>query len=170
MLYAGAAAIAAAPFAPGAAGWAGRAIFTALPKTTLFLGNMGMAELGYTGVGLGAAGTAGNALVPKATAALGQWGEARLAQVLGGAGYKPANALMTSLGRRFVDRLVDGVAHEAKAGVNVGLNSTVRTQIAKDVELMSANDIKGAHWHFFQGAEPELLEHLEANGIKATVH
>jgi hypothetical protein len=47
----------------------------------------------------------GRALVPKAISTLGQWGEARLAQILGGRGYKPAKAFKTSLGPRFVDRV-----------------------------------------------------------------
>ena len=63
----------------------------------------------------------GTALVPRSTVELGKWGEARLAQVLGNQGVKPASAFKTSLGNRFFDRLANGVAHAAKAGIDVGL-------------------------------------------------
>jgi hypothetical protein len=76
----------------------------------------------------------------------------------------------TSLGNRVPDFLVDGVAHEAKAGLNVGLTSTFRKQILKDAELIGTKEIKGAHWHFFQGAQREVLDFLTQNGIKYTVH
>ena len=46
----------------------------------------------------------------------------------------------TSLGKRYVDRLVDGVAHEAKAGANVKLTHTLETQVLKDVELIERED------------------------------
>jgi hypothetical protein len=66
--------------------------------------------------------------------------------------------------------LVNGVAHEAKAGVDVGLKAEIERQIAKDVELITSGQLRGAHWHFFQGAKPELLEELTRNGIQYTVH
>jgi hypothetical protein len=114
--------------------------------------------------------TAARSMVPAAASSLGRWGEARLAQVLGGAGEKPAQAMATSLGNRFVDRLIDGVAHEAKAGANVALNSTIRKQILKDAELIARDRIKGAHWHFFQGAQQETLDFLTQNGIKYSLY
>jgi hypothetical protein len=110
------------------------------------------------------------ALVPKAPYELGRWGEARLAQDLGNVGAKPSSAFHTSRGNRFVDRLVGGVAHEAKSGVNVGLTSRVREQILKDSELIARGRIQGAHWHFYQGAQQDVLDFLIESGITYTVH
>ena len=110
------------------------------------------------------------ALVPKGTRSLGQWGEARLAQVLGGAGVKPAKPFSTDLGSRYVDRLVNGIAHESKAGLNVRLTSSIELQILKDAELIQAGRVQGAHWHFFQGAQPDVLEVLTKHGIGYTVY
>jgi len=114
--------------------------------------------------------TAASSIIPKATSSLGRWGEARLAQVLGGAGERPSKAMATSLGNRFVDRLVDGVAHEAKAGLNVGLTPSIRNQILKDAELIRNNVITGARWHFFQGAQKETLDFLAQNGIPYSLY
>lgn len=113
---------------------------------------------------------AASALVPKAASSLGRWGETRLAQVLGGAGEKPGKAMATSLGNRFVDRMFDGIAHEAKAGLNVELTSTIRKQILKDAELIGVGQIKGARWHFFQGAKQETLNFLTQNGIQYSLY
>jgi hypothetical protein len=52
------------------------------------------------------------------------------------------------MGRRYVDRLINGVAHESKAGVNVKLTNDIWTQILKDKELINKGLIEGAHWHF----------------------
>ena len=147
-----------------------------LAEQTIFVLSLGqMTTTVYTQGAIVAAGgpiaaRTGTALVPKATAPLGEWGEARLAQVLEGSGFKPSKPFVTSLGRRFVDRLVNGVAHEAKAGLNVSLTSSIRTQVLKDAELIETGTLEGAQWHFFQGAEPELLEFLEQNGIGYTLH
>ncbi len=84
--------------------------------------------------------------------------------------YKPSTPFKTSLSKRYVDRLLNGIAHEAKAGRNVELNSTTRPQVLKDAELISRQRIKGAHWHFFQGADQELLDFLTLHGIEYTVH
>jgi len=110
------------------------------------------------------------ALVPKAIVSLGIWGEIRLAIVLGNAGSKPANAFTTSLGKRYIDRLVNGVGHEAKAGLNVGLTSSIRKQILKDAELIAAGRLQGAHWHFFQGVQLRTTDFLRHNGISFTIH
>jgi len=114
--------------------------------------------------------TSAGARVPTGMVPLGRWGEARLAQVLGGAVEKNTKPIATTLGKRVPDFLVDGVAHEAKAGLNVGLSSTFKKQIVKDAELISTKQINGAHWHFFQGAQQEVLDFLTQNGIKYTVH
>lgn len=71
---------------------------------------------------------------------------------------------------RYIDRLVDDVAHEVKAGLNVRLTSTIRVQARKDAELVAGRKIDGAHWHFFQGAQQELLDFLTSLGIQYTVH
>ncbi len=116
-----------------------------------------------------AAGSVGAELVPKATISLGKWGEARLAQTLGGAGFKPTKAFITSLGPRYVDRLVGNVAYESKAGINVALNSRLETQALKDAELVASGRISGAVWYFWQGAQPETLDFLNALGIRTEV-
>ena len=118
----------------------------------------------------GAAAATVTTIIPKSARALGKWGESRLAQVLNWAGSKPANPFPTSLGPRYVDRLVEGVAHEAKAGANVKLTQALETQVLKDVELIEVGQIKGAHWHFFQAVEKDVLDFLEMHGIKYTVH
>jgi RHS repeat-associated protein len=122
------------------------------------------------GVGVPLSPKSIKALVPRGARRLGEWGEARLAAVLRDAGVKPAKPFATSLGPRYVDRLVDGVAHEAKGGIDVRLNSKIQRQIDKDVELIASGQVRGAHWHFFQGADPELLTELRRNGIDYTVH
>lgn len=101
---------------------------------------------------------------------LGRWGESRLAQVLGNAGTKPSGPFTTNLGNRYVDRLVNGIAHEAKAGYNVKLTSSIRTQILKDVELIKSGQIRGAQWHFFNGADNSVLNFLRSKGIPYTIH
>ena len=127
--------------------------------------------LGLAGDGAGEAVAGGStALVPKATTSLGRWGEARLQQFLGGAVEKNTKPIATSLGKRVPDYLVDGVAYEAKAGHNVGLTSTIRKQILKDAEMIREGTVVGVQWHFFQGAQKEVLDFLTENGIKYTVH
>ena len=127
-------------------------------------------KIGLLAKGLGIIGRLPGGPAPKAIAALGEWGEKRLAAYLGNAGSKPAGAYTTSMGNRFIDRLVNGVAHESKAGVNVKLTSQVRLQIMKDVELIQTNQIKGAHWHFFQGADKAVTDFLKSNKIPFTIH
>jgi hypothetical protein len=90
--------------------------------------------------------------------------------VLGGLGVKPGKCFKTSIGCRYFDRIVDGIAHEAKAGIKVKLTSKIGRQILKDVELRRIRRITGAHWHFFQGADPALLAFLRKYGIKYTVY
>jgi hypothetical protein len=107
---------------------------------------------------------------PAGARALGVWGEARLAQVLGGLGVKPGKCFKTSIGCRYFDRIVGGIAHEAKAGINVRLTPKIRRQILKDRELVRSGFIKGAHWHFFQGADKELLRFLRRHRIRFTVY
>jgi hypothetical protein len=101
---------------------------------------------------------------------LGQWGEAWLSHVLRGAGIKSSNPLKTSLTFRFIDRIVNKIAHEAKAGLNVKLNDKIRTQILKDKDIIKTKQAHGAHWHFFRGAQPDVLNFLEQNDIPYTVY
>jgi hypothetical protein len=110
------------------------------------------------------------ALVPRAAVSLGKWGEMRLEQVLEGNGKKPSKAFKTSLGYRKIDRLVNRIAHEAKGGIDVKLDNKMRTQILKDAELIQRGKFNGVHWHFFQGAEPEVLKFLEQNGIDYSIY
>jgi hypothetical protein len=89
---------------------------------------------------------------------------------LANAGTKPSSPFTTSLGKRYVDRLVDGVAHEAKAGLNVKLTSPIRNQIPKDAELINRGRISGAQWHFFNGADNSVLDFLNINKIPYILH
>jgi hypothetical protein len=95
-------------------------------------------------------------LVPTGAKRLGKWGEDRLEALLGGAGIRPKNLFFTSMGTRYVDRLINGLAHESKAGVNFKLTNSIWTQILKDKERIDEGLIKGAHWHFWQGVSKEL--------------
>ncbi|SEL26733.1 hypothetical protein SAMN05216359_10714 [Roseateles sp. YR242] len=83
---------------------------------------------------------------------------------------------MASQGKRFVDQLVNGIAHESKVGYTT-LTSDIRIQIVKDVELMQTKQIQGASWRFFQspvtgrgGPSGPLREALENNDIKVVIH
>jgi hypothetical protein len=96
-------------------------------------------------------------------------GESRLKTLLNDAG-EARKRLPTSWGEREIDRLADGIAHESKAGVNVKLNQEIVNQVMKDEELIREGLIDGAHWHFWQGADLDLLEFLDLHGIKHTVH
>jgi len=109
----------------------------------------------------------GTGLVPRSTVELGKWGEVRLKAFFGWRGYKPKHAFKTSTGKRYIDWVLDEVAHEAKAGIKVEPLSKLRRQAEKDAELVA----KGvAHWHFFQGAHPDTLAYLTSLGIRYTVH
>jgi RHS repeat-associated protein len=114
-------------------------------------------------------GNSADNAVPKGWAALGKWGEDKLAKTLGGAA-KNTKPIQTTLGNRIPDFLVDGISYEAKAGVNVGLTSSIRKQVLKDAELILTKRINGAEWHFYQGAQKELLDFLSQNGIRSVVH
>ncbi len=79
-------------------------------------------------------------------------------------------------GGRYVDQLVNDIAHESKVGYT-SLTADIKTQIAKDVELMNGGNIKGAVWHFFKspvtklvGATKPLLDELKKNGITYIIH
>lgn len=109
-------------------------------------------------------------LIPRGAKSLGEWGEARLSNFLGGQGAKPNIPFKTPLGPRLPDRLLDGIAYESKAGLNVKLTSNIQRQIDKDAYLVRNGDIRSAEWHFWRGAQPELIQTLQEAGIIAVVH
>ncbi len=103
----------------------------------------------------------------------GKDGEKELANMYGG---RSQAYFMTTKGKRFIDQLANGIAHESKVGYTT-LTERVKTQILKDAELIKTGQIKGAHWHFFTsgvtgkgGASQPLLDFLSQNGIKYTIH
>lgn len=82
----------------------------------------------------------------------------------------------TTLGPRYIDQLVGGVANESKVGYTT-LTSTIAIQIRKDAELLATKDVNEVVWHFFVspatnkgGPSKPLLKILEANGIKVEIH
>jgi RHS repeat-associated protein len=82
----------------------------------------------------------------------------------------------TSQGGRFVDQLVDGVAHESKVGYQ-SLTQTLVRQIAKDAELLRTGQVSGYTWHFFEspvtglgGPSGPLLNQLQGAGIDVALH
>ena len=131
--------------------------------------------------GLGGEGKAASEIVEagssltaakSAIGATGKIGEDALA-TLGGEGnvYR-----RTDLGKRYLDRLVKGFAHESKVGYT-SLTKVTRLQIAKDAELMGKGDIKGATWQFFPspvtglgGPSGPLRQALESRGIQIIIH
>jgi hypothetical protein len=68
-----------------------------------------------------------------------------------------------------IDRLVNGVAHEAKAGRNVKLKD-VKAQIDADADLIANGRVGGAYWHFFQGASSDTKAYLTERGIPYAEH
>ena len=103
---------------------------------------------------------------------LGRIGE-RILERLGGVSKV---ALKTSSGKwRFIDQLVDGIAHESKTGYTY-LTDFVKMQIDKDFDLLSNGQVQGVIWHFFEspwtgkiGLSPELAAYLTEKGITWTV-
>jgi hypothetical protein len=73
----------------------------------------------------------------------GRVGEAALKQ-LGGVSQK---FFRTSQGGRYIDQLVNGIAHESKVGYRA-LTSDIRLQIAKEVEMMRSGQIQGSVGNF----------------------
>jgi hypothetical protein len=96
--------------------------------------------------------------------------------VLGTLGGEGQVFLRTSLGGRFVDRLVAGVAYESKVGLTE-LTTTSFVQAAKDVLLMRSQQVLSVEWHFFRspvtglaGPSASLANVLQAAGIKVVIH
>lgn len=83
---------------------------------------------------------------------------------------------ITGKGGRYIDQLVNGVAHESKVGYQ-SLTSGIKEQIAKDVELIKSGEIDSSVWHFFKspitgkgGASKQLLKELKNSGIETVIH
>ena len=130
----------------------------------------GACAMAKAGAGFAKALSSGTAKA--AIGATGKIGEDALAG-LGGTKQKFFN---TTLGRRFVDRFVDGIANEAKVGYQ-SLTPEIRLQVMKDVELMQTNKIQGAIWNFYRspvtgkiGPSGPLGEFLNQNGIPFILH
>lgn len=103
----------------------------------------------------------------------GDEGEEILAKMFGG---EPHVYFKTTHGGRYIDQLADGVAHESKVGYTC-LSQRIKMQIIKDAELLKTEQIVESHWHFFVsgvtgkgGASQPLIDFLEQNGIKYTIH
>jgi RHS repeat-associated protein len=77
--------------------------------------------------------------------ASGKIGEAALK----GLGGESQVFFRTSRGASYLDQVVDGFAHESKVGYTT-LSRRVRSQIAKEAELMARGRIKGSTWHFYR--------------------
>lgn len=97
-------------------------------------------------------------------------------EILAGLGGTPKVFFPTSTGARFVDQLVNGIAHESKVGY-MTLTRRLERQIAKDAELIANRDIAGATWHFFKspvtglgGPSGSLRAALQRAGIKIVEH
>lgn len=82
----------------------------------------------------------------------------------------------TSQGGRYIDQLVNSVAHESKVGYQ-SLTANISRQISKDVELIQSGQIQSASWHFFRspvtervGLSQPLLEALQKWEINVIVH
>jgi RHS repeat-associated protein len=129
-----------------------------------------VASLGSSAVESGLLRGTGKALVSAGgrIGATGEIGETAL-KALGG---ESQVFFRTSQGARFVDQLVNGVAHEAKVG-RVALSAFVRGQIAKDAELLQTGAVREVVWHFFRspqtglgGPTGPLLDALRKAGIR----
>jgi RHS repeat-associated protein len=103
----------------------------------------------------------------------GQVGERFLAGTYGPTSHV---TLKTTLGRRVVDDSSGGVARESKVGLT-SLRSSIRKQIATDVELMSApgRGVTSVEWHFFpsgtEAGPTALLQNAPSNaGIGTVIH
>jgi hypothetical protein len=104
--------------------------------------------------------------------ATGRVGEDALKEL----GGKPQAFFRTTSGGRYVDQLVDGVAHESKVGY-ASLTSDIRLQVAKDAELVATRQVAGYTWHFFRspvtgriGPSAPLRRALELAKIGVEVH
>jgi hypothetical protein len=119
----------------------------------------------------GTVGNAGVLLTLNKLFSGGNEGEEFLAQLVGG---ESQQYFETSLGKRFVDQLANGVAYESKVGF-VRYTKDIETQILKDSEILNAenSELRGSVWTFFRsaitgevGADQRVLDLLTKHGIK----
>ena len=104
---------------------------------------------------------------------IGAIGEASLKKL---GGESQVYFKVDGMGGRFIDQLVNGIAHESKVGF-LKYSKKALLQIQKDAELIRLKEIKGAVWHFYQspvtgktGASNKILEALTENGIQIFYH
>jgi len=90
-------------------------------------------------------------------------------------GGSSQTSLKTTLGLRRVDQLVDGIAYEAKTGYT-SLSASIKTQVAKDAELLQTGQVEKVIWRFYQspttgkaGASKPLQKALKNAGIETQV-
>ena len=62
---------------------------------------------------------------------------------------KSQSFFATSNGRRFIDRLSNKTAHEAKEGYT-SATQFIKKQLKKDIDLLSSKEIDKSIWHFFE--------------------
>ncbi|MBB3661004.1 filamentous hemagglutinin [Rhizobium sp. BK650] len=103
--------------------------------------------------------------------ATGKIGQEALLETLGG---EPQASIWTSLGRRVVDVLSNGIANEAKVG-RVNMSSDIADQIAKDAEIVSRG--LAVEWHFYSspvtglgGPSAAVEAALRKANIKIVIH
>ena len=101
--------------------------------------------------------------------ALGSEGQLMLERLVGGEGGVAQRAFSTTLGRRVVDYLRDGVAYESKNGF-VRWSSNIAKQIDKDAELLRLGQFDDVIWHFWRGADQSVLDYLAEHGIQWVIH
>lgn len=92
-----------------------------------------------------------------------------LERLVGGEGGVAQRAFSTTLGRRVVDYLRDGVAYESKNGF-VRWSSNIAKQIDKDAELLRLGQFDDVIWHFWRGADQSVLDYLAEHGIQWVIH
>jgi RHS repeat-associated protein len=93
-------------------------------------------------------------------------------QLLLQAGGKSQQYFPTTLGKRFIDQVVNGMAYESKVGY-VSLTEKISIQVSKDAELLMNGNVKSVTWVFFKspitglgGPSGPLYQLLEQNYIK----
>jgi RHS repeat-associated protein len=128
---------------------------------------MSAAVAGLKGLPVGGGACPGGAI-----GATGRLGENALKEL----GGDPQVFFRTSQGGRYVDQLVNGVAHESKVGYQ-SLTPTIQRQIAKDAELVATSQVDSAVWHFYEspvtgrgGPSGPLLRALQEAGIGVEIH
>jgi RHS repeat-associated protein len=123
----------------------------------------GIGVVGSIAGGGGAPRQAVSASVRVSSYTIGRAGESRLVSLLG-TKAKEQTPYFTSLGKRYVDAVVDGAIHEAKNGYSYATSRNL-TQAAKDAEIMATKGVE-ATWHLFKGGSDQLKNTLTDWGIK----